>query len=119
MNGTIVDQLTLSTIIGFFAPIVIPFIFRLYERRTKEYLNKDTKRRIVTAVSTLVSLFIVGLTFEGDGLSRGEASRFVGYIIANLTIVKGTIQVVYEEIIKQVPIVDKALEDLGNLNRSF
>lgn len=110
MNGIILDQLTINSIIGFFAPFVLPTIFRLYEQFAKVTLTKEGKRKLITVVSAITAVIVVAITFEWHGLTLQEVGRFLGYNFANFATLKGTIQAVYEVIIKGVPDLDKALE---------
>ena len=103
---------TLSTIIGAFAPFLMPLIYKAISKIKKTELTTESKRLVVTILAVLVSVGMIIVNFEWSGDMKVDGMKLIEFFLVNFIAIKGTIQTIYEIIIKGIPVVDRSLDKL-------
>jgi len=96
-----------SATIGVFAPFLIPFLYKCIEDISKKKLSVASKRLVITILSILISAGIILTGFEWCGEIKVDAMNFAEFFLVNFLTIKGMIQIIYELIIKGIPVVDR------------
>ena len=108
----LVVSATLSTVIGVFAPFLMPLIYKVISKINKAELTAESKRLIVTILATLVSIGMILVNFEWSGDIKVDGMKLLEFFLVNFIAIKGTVQTIYEIIIKGIPVIDRGLDKL-------
>lgn len=100
MNSDLTLNAGISGIIGVLAPFVLPFLFSLISKITKKTLKSDEKRLVITLLSVGISFIVICTNFDWVGDWKEVVVRFVTYLSANYLVIKGSVQTIYELILK-------------------
>ena len=109
-------DITMSTvfsgIVGLVSPFLFPFLFKVLGKWVKRDLTGKEKRLVITTVAFLISIGLVAYYFEWSGEFFDRVCAFAMYLVLNFVTIKGVIQSIYEGIIKNIPEIDKKLEEV-------
>lgn len=94
----VIRSTAFASIIGVVAPFVFPFIFKLFKRE----LDKEEKRLLITLISIVVSVVILAFNYNWSGDFKQNIGDFAYLLALNFATFKGSVQVVYEAIIKNI-----------------
>jgi hypothetical protein len=110
----ITESVILSGLIGSVSPLLFPYLFKLASKIAKRELGKQEKRLLVALVSFLIALGFSAYSFDWSGNLQSRAWEFAIQLFTSWAVFQGTVKNVYELIVKNLPELDKRLEERAN-----
>lgn len=97
----------ISGVIGAIAPFVLPSLFTLLSKIFKKDLIASEKRLVVTVLSGIIALVLILVKFQWGGEFKEDLNNFAQFFFVNFVAIKGMVQVIYELVIKNSPILEE------------
>lgn len=111
MNDIITSNTALLSAIGFFSPIVLPYLFAIWSKLFKKDLTSGQKKLFIGIVSAIIVLIAVGCNFD---FSKGIL-EFIKFVAVNYIAMNGMISLVYSYIIKTTGLDTKLEESASKI----
>lgn len=93
---------SVSIIVGTILPFLLPFLYKLINKIGKFELNKEEKRLINSIIAVIVAVVVIMFNYKWSGVFKDDFINFCAYFILNFVSIKGSIQAIYEELIKKI-----------------